>query len=147
MITPAQQSFLYAILAAAKASERSTKVPAAFTTAEAMVESGWGAHCPGMNIFGVKADSSWPGPTTTQRTREVIKGESVVIEAKFRAYSNWQGSIDDHAHFLLSNPRYALAFHTDNAIDFTKAVAAAGYATDPNYANTIISVMRLHGLV
>ena len=111
-----------------------------------MVETGWGSHCPGNNLFGVKASPPWTGPTTTQRTREVIDGQNVIVEAKFRAYPNYQGSIDDHAQFLLTNPRYAGAFKTTNAVDFTRAVAAAGYATDPNYADTIISVMKAHGL-
>ena len=147
MITPAQNEFFCAVFAAAQISEKTTKVPAAFTAAEAMVETGYGAHCPGMNLFGVKADKSWTGPTTTQRTREVIDGKNIIIEAKFRAYTNWQGSIDDHAQFLLTNERYAPAFETTNVVDFTRAVAAAWYATDPHYADTIICVMKSRGLV
>lgn len=147
MITPAQQSFFYAVLDAARTSETATKIPAAFVAAEAMVESGYGAHCPGNNIFGVKADPAWTGPTTTQRTREVIDGQNVVIEAKFRAYPDYLASIQDHAQFLIQNPRYAAAFETNDPVKFTQAVAAAGYATDPNYANTIISVMKSRGLV
>lgn len=147
MITPAQQTFLYSVLTAARASEATTKIPAPFVAAEAMVETGWGAHCPGNNLFGVKASPPWDGPTTTLRTREVINGIPEVIEAKFRAYPNYQASIDDHAEFLIKNPRYAAAFQTTNAIDFTRAVAAAGYATDPHYADTIISVMKAHSLL
>src|ERR1700747_64755 len=147
MLTSAQQAFFNSVFAAAQVSQQTTKIPAAFTAAEAMVESGYGAHRPGNNIFGVKADEAWTGPTTTQRTREVINGENVIIEAKFRAYPDYLASITDHARFLMDNPRYAAAFATNDPIEFTKAVAAAGYATDPNYANTIISVMRSRGLV
>lgn len=146
MITPAQNTWFCAVLAAAKISEQTTHIPAAFTAAEAALETGYGAHCPGMNCFGVKADPAWHGPTTSQRTREVIDGKDVIITAYFRAYSDWQGSIDDHARFLLTNERYAPAFETTNAIDFTRAVAAAGYATDPNYAEKIISIMKARGV-
>lgn len=147
MLTPAQQSFFYAVLTAARISETTTKIPAAFVAAEAAVETGYGAHCPGNNLFGVKASPPWEGPTTTQRTREVIDGQNVIIDAKFRAYPDYLASIQDHAQFLITNPRYADAFKTTDPVAFTKAVAAAGYATDPNYANTIISVMRSRGIL
>ena len=100
-----------------------------------------------MNLFGVKADQAWHGAVTLQRTREVVKGASVFIYAKFRAYTDWLGCIADHAAFLLDNPRYQPAFaHCSDAEAFTQAVAAAGYATDLNYANEIITLIRQHNL-
>lgn len=138
--------FIKAISPAAQASAEKTKIPASFTVAEGALESGWGNHAPGMNLFGVKADPAWHGPVTVQRTREVIHGQSVMIEAKFRSYSDWQGCIDDHAAFLLNNPRYKSAFLHNDGPSFARAVAAAGYATDPEYADKICSIIRKHNL-
>lgn len=145
MMTP--QEFIAAISPAARTSMAKTKIPASFTIAEGALESGWGVHAPGMNLFGVKADASWHGPVTTLRTREVVHGQSVIEVAKFRAYDAWLGSIQDHAAFLLNNPRYKPAFaHAGDAEAFTHVIAAAGYATDPRYAEEIIGLMHTHDL-
>lgn len=142
--TPA--GFIAAIAPAARTSMARTKIPASFTVAEAALESGWGAHCPGHNLFGIKADPSWTGPTTMQMTHEVIAGKTQTIVAKFRAYADWLGSIEDHAQFLIDNPRYHPAFATADGEKFAAAVARAGYATDPQYAAKICSIIEAHRL-
>ena len=138
--------FIAAVAPAARASAANTKIPASFTVAEGALESGWGAHAPGFNLFGIKADPSWTGPFTVQTTHEVVDGRTIEIQAKFRAYSDWLGSISDHAQFLLNNPRYAPAFAYTTGSTFARAIAAAGYATDPQYAAKIISIIRAHNL-
>jgi flagellum-specific peptidoglycan hydrolase FlgJ len=70
----------------------------------------------------------------------------IEITANFRAYPDWLGSINDHAQFLLTNPRYKPAFAYTTGALFAQAVAAAGYATDPQYAAKITSIIRAHGL-
>ncbi|MBV6304951.1 glucosaminidase domain-containing protein [Candidimonas humi] len=145
-MTPAD--FIAAIAPAAQAAMRETKVPASVTIAQAALESGWGAHAPGHNLFGIKADASWIAPVTTKKTHEVVNGKTIIIEAKFRAYPDWLGSIEDHARFLVENPRYASAFeHCDDGEDFAWAIARAGYATDPDYASKLISIIRAHTLL
>jgi len=140
------QEFIDAISPAAVALMHTSKIPASFCIAEAADESGWGVHCPGFNIFGVKADASWHGPVTTESTKETVNGKTVVITAKFRAYPSWLASLEDHAQFLLTNPRYRPAFAYTTGALFARAVAAAGYATDPLYASKIISIINTHGL-
>lgn len=140
------QEFIAAISTAARASAATTKIPASFTVAEAALESGWGAHCPGFNLFGIKADDSWTGPFTTKVTSEFVDGKKVSTTARFRAYTGWLGSILDHAQFLLTNSRYKPAFAYQGGASFAKAVAAAGYATDPDYAAKIISIINTHKL-
>jgi flagellum-specific peptidoglycan hydrolase FlgJ len=140
------EEFITAIGPAAQTSAAVTKIPASFTVAEAALESGWGVHAPGMNLFGIKADSSWDGLVTMKTTREFRNGEWVVEQAHFRAYTDWKGSIMDHAQFLLTNPRYKACFDCEDGEGFARAVAEAGYATDPNYANSIISIIRSHNL-
>lgn len=143
-MTPAE--FVAAIAPAAQASMRRTGVPASVTVAQAALESSWGKRAPGMNLFGIKADASWRGPVTSQVTHEVVGGKTITITANFRAYSDWQGSIDDHAAFLTGNPRYRPAFACKTGADFAKAIAAAGYATDPLYADKLISIMSARNL-
>lgn len=143
------QDFIAAISQAAQTSASQTNIPAGFVVADAALESGWGSSGltqNAMNLFGVKADSSWTGPTYAIATREFLNGNWTMVNALFRQYSDWLGSIQDHASFLLNNPRYAPAFATTDSISFAQAVAAAGYATDPQYAQKIISIINAHGL-
>lgn len=142
--------FINTIAPAARTSATTTKIPASFTVAEAALESGWGATqlaTQAMNLFGVKADASWHGTTWSMQTREFLSGQWVMVPALWRKYSTWLGSISDHAQFLLTNPRYKPAFQCTNGCDFARAVQKAGYATDPDYANKIISVIDGHNLL
>ena len=80
-------------------------------------------------------------------TREYLNHQWVMEEQRFRSYPDWQGSMDDHAQFFLTNSRYNIAFqHIDDGERFAQEIANAGYATDPAYARKIISIMRSHGL-
>ena len=142
--------FIAAIAPAAQTSMQSTRIPASFVIAEGALESGWGSSMlaeKGLNLFGVKADPSWKGATIDMRTREFLHGEWLMLPAKWRKYSDWLDCINDHAQFLLTNPRYKPAFdHADDAEAFTRAIAAAGYATDPTYAGKIIAIIHGHSL-
>ncbi|XYJ11822.1 glycoside hydrolase family 73 protein [Telluria sp. B2] len=135
-------AFLAMLVPAAQACQRSTGIPASFTLAQAALESGWGARAPGNNLFGVKADKSWKGPTINVPTHEVIGGRRVAMTCKFRAYPSMADSIVDRANFFRQNKRYAGCFTETTGEGWARAVAAAGYATDPNYAASLIAVMR-----
>lgn len=142
--------FIAAIAPAAQASAAKSGVPASFAVAQGALESTWGASKLarfGFNLFGVKADPSWKGPVLALSTHEYIDGHEVSVLARWRQYADWQGSIDDHAAFLRKNPRYAAAFAgARTGEDFARQVAAAGYATDPDYLRKVVSVMRAHNL-
>lgn len=142
-MTPAE--FIAAIGPAARASMAVTGVPASFVIAQAALESSWGRSelaTKGCNLFGVKADKAWKGDVLLMPTREFIKGQWVTVEARWRRYAGWRECLDDHALFLLNNQRYRGAFaHAHDGREFARAVAAAGYATDPQYAAKIISVI------
>lgn len=144
------QDFIAAVSPAACASATQTNIPASFVVADAALESGWGDSeltQQAMNLFGVKADPSWIGPTFAIPTREYLNGSWTMVNAMFRKYSDWLGSISDHAAFLMNNPRYAPAFAWTDGISFAQAVAAAGYATDPQYAQKLASIIRSHNLL
>jgi len=141
------EDFIAQIAPGAQACMRATKIPASVTIAQAAIESGWGTKAPGMNLFGIKADKSWAGPVAEFATHEYVGDKKVSIVDRFRAYTSWSDCLVDRGKFLLANKRYAPAFlHTDNAEQFTLAIAAAGYATDPGYAEKIIAEIHARNL-
>lgn len=117
------------------------------TVAQAIVESGWGrsslstrAH----NLFGIKG--SYNGHSITMRTREVYGGRSVYVNANFRAYANNSESVTDHGRFLNVNSRYRNLLGDTNPASVTRKLQQDGYATDPSYANTLMSIIRSNNL-
>ena len=142
------QDFIAAVKDDAMVSAAQSKIYASFAIAEAAIESAWGASklaIQGHNLFGVKADKAWTGDTIGFRTREYANNQWVFVNALWRKYPSWLGSFADHAAFL-HHKRYAKAFLSSNVDDFTIAVANAGYATDPLYANKIIILINQHDL-
>ncbi|OWQ90084.1 hypothetical protein CDN98_00455 [Roseateles terrae] len=143
------EAFIERIGAAAVASMRWSKVPAGFTIAQAALESNWGKSLlavRGKNLFGVKATASWAGDVVLMETREFQNDQWIHVTARWRKYATWQDSLDDHARFFHENARYAKCFNFTQSEDFAQAVAAAGYATDPDYASKLIKTMRARGL-
>lgn len=135
------QAFLDLMVPAAQACHARTGIPASFTLAQAALESSWGSRAPGFNLFGIKADKAWRGPVVMVDTHEVLKGVRVAITAPFRAYRSFEESMVDHADFFKRNPRYKACFAETTGSGWARAVAAAGYATDPNYAKSLIAVI------
>lgn len=140
-----KQAFIVEIAPAAVEDMIQTGVLASITIAQAVLESAWGASAPGNNLFGIK------GSGTTQATQEFINGKWITIEAGFRSYQNWLGSISDHSKFLLENPRYRIAGFLDRcaAGDYggaARALQKAGYATDPKYAEKLINIIESNDL-
>ena len=117
--------------------------------AQAAHETGWGQSIPLMpdggssfNLFGIKADAGWSGPSTTVPTLEYVDGVAKRRTAAFRAYGSYAQSFSDYVQFLKDNPRYAQALNS--AADpsaFVDALQKAGYATDPGYASEIEAVL------
>ncbi|WP_433684769.1 glycoside hydrolase family 73 protein [Nocardia sp. CA-119907] len=145
----------------AVANQARTRIPWLVILGQAAIESGWGRRACGNNFFGIKARTSVP---VSQRrlctTREVHKTPSVrypevisvtqradgrydyVVRDWFRAFDSPDRSFDEHARVLLK-PRYAKAFAHTDPYAFAREVAAAGYATAPDYATALNGVMRL----
>ncbi|WP_449406007.1 glycoside hydrolase family 73 protein [Massilia phosphatilytica] len=94
------------------------------------------------HLFGIKADASWNGSTVDVPTHEVVNGQRIAVTDKFRAYNSWADCLQDRAQFFFRNPRYAKCFRETSGAGWARAVAAAGYATDPAYADTLIAIMR-----
>lgn len=135
-------AFIGMLAQAAQDCQRKTGIPASVTLAQAALESGWGERAAGNNLFGIKADSSWKGLTISFRTTEHLDGKDVKLVDKFRRYDSWLTSMVDHAQFLLKNKRYAACFKETTGPGWARALQAAGYATDPDYAKKLIDIMR-----
>lgn len=124
--------------------QKATGVPALVTLAQAALESGWGKRAPGLNFFGIKAGSSWKGKTQLLWTSEVIDGQRLKIQDKFRSYDSALDSFKDHAELL--KRRFSKAFVHQDPIKFITAVQKDHgyvYATDPDYIDKIANLIHL----
>lgn len=135
-------AFIGMLAQAAQDCQRKTGIPASITLAQAALESSWGERAIGNNLFGIKADKSWTGPTVKFQTTEHLAGQDVKMADRFRAYDSWLASMIDHAQFLLKNPRYAPCFKEATGPGWARALQACEYATDPNYAQKLLDIMR-----
>ncbi|ELR65127.1 Flagellar protein FlgJ [Photobacterium marinum] len=116
--------------------------------AQAALETGWGkkvvknAVGSSNNLFNIKADPRWSGSKVATRTLEFHNGIPVQENAAFRSYDSYQESFNDYVSFLNTNPRYSEALQQpEDPVTFIRNLHKAGYATDPNYSDKIISVM------
>ncbi|MDD9180184.1 MULTISPECIES: flagellar assembly peptidoglycan hydrolase FlgJ [Aliivibrio] len=117
--------------------------------AQAALETGWGKKViqnsvdSSHNLFNIKADRSWQGDKIAKNTLEYHDNIAVTENAAFRSYDNYEESFSDFVRFLNQNPRYERALQqTESSESFIKGIHSAGYATDPNYTDKVMSVMK-----
>jgi flagellar protein FlgJ len=149
----------------AKLSQDKTGISAVAVLAQAALESGWNKSSPGWMYFGVKDSDGKNGNeqllTTTEYSRradlkfpEIISITPVIrngqkyfkyiVKDWFRKYNSPDECFTDHSNFFLRNSRYSKALLVkQDAHKFINEIAIAGYATDPNYAETLNSVARM----
>jgi flagellar protein FlgJ len=116
---------------------------------QAALETGWGQKVlrrsdgsSSFNFFNIKADANWQGAVVTVPVVEYRGGVAVRETANFRAYRSAEESFADYARLIAQNPRYQAALaHGDNSRAYIRALAAAGYATDPRYAEKVLAVL------
>lgn len=122
---------------------RKYKIPASITLAQAIVESGNGGSrlaVSANNHFGIKCSNKWSGARIYHDDDR--KGEC------FRKYRSAEESFVDHSLFLTSNSRYAALFKlkiTDYR-GWAHGLKAAGYATNPQYAQLLIRQIENNNL-
>lgn len=153
--------FVVAYYPYAKLVENKTGISAIFILSQAALESGWAKSIPGNMFFGIKDNDGLNGNeqlllTTEYHTTPLIKYPKIVsivqvgkklwkyrVYDYFRKYDTPGDSFLDHCEFFLKNKRYkkALAVKSD-PVKFAEAIAAAGYATDPLYSNTLKSIIN-----
>lgn len=122
--------------------EKKYGIPASITLAQGLLESGAGTSSlarRGNNHFGIKCHKGWEGDT-------LLRSDDAPDEC-FRAYPKVEDSYEDHSRFLL-RPRYQPLFALDRH-DYTawaKTLRQCGYATDPNYAARLVSIIERYSL-
>jgi flagellar protein FlgJ len=143
-------AFVDRLAAPAQAASSATGIPARFIIGQAALESGWGKReikntdgSSSHNVFGIKATSDWSGKTASAVTTEYVNGKPQKVVEKFRSYDSYEDALTDYASVLKSNPRYAPVVEASrDAAGFAHGMQKAGYATDPQYAKKLISIMR-----
>jgi flagellar protein FlgJ len=136
----------------AEEASRASGIPAKFMLGQAALESGWGRReirgrdgSNSHNLFGIKAGPGWKGRVVETATTEYVNGKPQVRVEKFRAYDSYADSFKDYARLLSNNPRYEKALAAANGTDaagFARNLQRAGYATDPNYATKLASIIK-----
>jgi len=116
--------------------------------AQAALETGWGVATPqrpdgesANNLFGIKAGASWRGARVAHFTLEHDQGVTARRREEFRAYASPAASFADYVDLIGGSARYAGALA--NAHDpeaYARGVTAAGYATDPAYADKWLAI-------
>jgi flagellar protein FlgJ len=112
--------------------------------AQAGLETGWGKKVitsssgeSSLNLFNIKAGKDWQGESVTVSTLEFENNLPIKQQADFRSYSSIQQSFDDYVDFVMGRGRYEKALAANGDEQYIKEIAAAGYATDPEYANKV----------
>ncbi len=119
------------------------RIPASITLAQGLLESGAGRSTlvtEANNHFGIKVGGSWTGPY-------VLRDDDAPNE-RFRKYRNARESFEDHSKFLQGR-RYQGLFQlkiTDYK-GWAYGLKAAGYATNPAYAETLIRLIEMYNLM
>ncbi len=118
------------------------KVPASITLAQGLLESAAGQSTlatKGNNHFGIKCHE-WTG-------RTIYRDDDAKNEC-FRAYGSARESYEDHSRFLATGQRYRSLFQlkiTDYK-GWARGLKAAGYATNPRYAESLIDIIENYNL-
>lgn len=139
----AQEKYIEKYSAVAVEEMLRSGVPASITLAQGLLESGAGLSklaSEGNNHFGIKCHKGWEGDTYYMDDDE--KNEC------FRKYDDVEQSFRDHSEFLCGRSRYAALFDLDitDYEGWAKGLKAAGYATNPKYAQLLIDRIKLYDL-
>ena len=117
-------------------------IPASITLAQGILESGSGNSKlakEANNHFGIKCATEWKGETILQ--------DDDNKDDCFRVYKSPEESFRDHTEFL-KRKRYASLFELDknDYRGWANGLKTAGYATNPRYAELLISLVERYDL-
>ena len=109
--------------------------------AQFALESAWGtALAAKNNFFGIKATSS--EDATVSNTREVINGQDVYIDARFKNFDTPQDCIDHLVtQWYKDYKGYSGVNNASDAQAAADQLKREGYATDPQYAASLKRIM------
>lgn len=120
---------------AAQKAQQHWRVPASVSLAQAIIESGWGVHAPGCNLFGMKCRVGKNDPSQMLSTTEWSKARGYYkVPQAFRVFPTIADAFAAHAQLLATAPVYAPAFAKLPDRNAFIQLMAARYASDPQYA-------------
>ena len=143
-------NFIADIWPEAQRAAHSLGVSPGLLVAQSALETGWGRHTlkfddgrNSFNLFGIKAGNDWRGLALSRASLEFRSGALQSEVSRFRAYATPADSLSDYVDFIQSNPRYRQALSSaGNDEAYIRAIQDAGYATDPNYADKVVGILR-----
>lgn len=163
-----QADFIAKMVGPAQENERRTGIPASVAIGMAALETGWGGSSmtgtvvvdKGLStersqavntLFNIKCTSTTSphqnGCVSIRTAEYTADGTRYYTTAKFRTYASWHDSVLDYGRLLTTASRYSKAFDYRSYPDqFVIEIRKGGYATDPNYANLVIAIMKNYKL-
>ena len=146
-----QQEFLDKAIPAATTASSKYGTYTSVMLAQATVESDWGqsglAQEPNNNLFGIKG--SYNGQSVNMNTGEYGNGGYYTTNAGFRKYPSYTESFEDNGALLRNQMgNYYSGTWVENSNNYAQATQnglQGKYATDPNYAKTLNSVIATNG--
>lgn len=146
-----QQEFLNKAIPAATTASSKYGTYTSVMLAQATVESAWGqsglAQEPNNNLFGIKG--SYNGQSVNMNTGEYGNGGYYTTNAGFRKYPSYTESFEDNGALLRNQiGNYYSGTWVENSNNYAQATQnglQGKYATDPNYAKTLNSVIATNG--
>ena len=105
--------------------------------AQFALESAWGTALSGKNnFFGIKATGN--EPATVHRTREVINGRDVYVNARFKDFATPADAVNHLVTQWYKDYRgYKGVNNAGDALAAADMLKTEGYATDPIYAKSL----------
>lgn len=151
-MTLSQQQFIQSIASDAQDLQKEEKILTSVTLAQAILESNWGKSglsTTGNNLFGIKG--SYNGESVSMGTQEFSGGKAYHTQADFRKYPDKKASLVDHAQLFVNGVSgnanlYAAVIGEKDYKKAAYAIQDAGYATDPAYAEKLISTIEKYDL-
>ncbi|NTU20087.1 muramidase [Brevibacillus sp. HB1.2] len=145
------QAFVQLVADHARKSYLNHRLFPSIIIAQAILESGWGKKVPvdpvtgtsSYNLFGIKGTG--PAGSVTIESKEVENGKMVTRTSQFRAYENYQQSMEDHTQFL-RRPAYKNVLAATTPAQAAQALEEASYATDPAYAEKLTGLIQTYNL-
>jgi flagellum-specific peptidoglycan hydrolase FlgJ len=142
-----REEFLKAATAAALASSASSGFLPGLTVAQAALESNFGRSQLSMranNYFGIKATRD--RAFVEMPTREVVNGATVLTTARFARFESMEDCFRFRDALILRSSLYAGARASAQDPETFARALGARWATDPSYAEKLMSVYRACGL-
>lgn len=147
--TAKKHKWFLSIVTPAQEAQKKYGVPASISLAQAITESDWGQSELSQehhNLFGIKDKNGKPF-----KTKEYVNGKWITITDKFATYNSDGESVIRHAMLIKNGTsenkdRYKKVVTAKNYKDAAKALQDGGYATDPDYAEKLISVIQSYDL-